>query len=61
MSNQKKSELVSDNFGIQSFQDGQDEISPRDRFMPKGPVCPEFLFQQPGQVPTAVTHKALTV
>jgi DNA-binding winged helix-turn-helix (wHTH) protein len=29
--------------------------------MPKGTVCLEFLIQQPGQVPTVITHESLTV
>jgi hypothetical protein len=29
--------------------------------MPKGPVCPNFLFQQSGIVLTVITHKLLTV
>jgi hypothetical protein len=28
--------------------------------MPKGQVCPEFRFQQSGQVSIAVTRKSLT-
>jgi hypothetical protein len=42
MSNQRKAELVSDNFGIQSFQGSHGKISPRARLMAKGPVYPEF-------------------
>jgi hypothetical protein len=42
MSNQKKAELVNDNFGIQSFWGGHGEILLRARFMPKGTVCPEI-------------------
>jgi hypothetical protein len=44
VSNQRKTELVSDNFGIQSFQGCHGEILPRNRFMPKGPLYPEFLI-----------------
>jgi hypothetical protein len=36
VSNQRKAELVSNNFGIQSFQGCHGKISPRDQFMPKG-------------------------
>jgi hypothetical protein len=42
VSNQRKVELVSDNFGVRSFQGCHGEISPRDRFMSNGPVCPEI-------------------
>jgi hypothetical protein len=37
-------ELVSDDFGIQSFQGCHGEISLRDQFMPKGQVCPEIFI-----------------
>jgi hypothetical protein len=42
LSNQEKAELFSDSFGIRSFQGCHGEISPRDQFMPKGLICPEF-------------------
>jgi hypothetical protein len=61
MSNRQKDELDNDNFGIRSFQGCHGEILSRDRYMPKVPVCPEFLIQQPGQVLTVITHKSLTV
>jgi hypothetical protein len=61
VSNHRKADLVNDNFGIQSFHGSHGEISSRDRFMPKGQVCPEFPIQQPGQLPTVVTCKSLTI
>jgi hypothetical protein len=44
VSNQRKAELVNDNFSIQSFQSCHGEILPRDCFILKGQVCPEFLI-----------------
>jgi hypothetical protein len=42
VSNQKKDELSSDNFGIQSFWGVPGKISSRARLMPMGMVCPEI-------------------
>jgi hypothetical protein len=61
MSNQRKSEFVNGNFGIQSFCGGHGKISPKSWLMLKGWVCPEFLIQQTGWVPTVITHKLLTI
>jgi hypothetical protein len=61
MSNQKKSEFVNGNFHIQSFWRGYGKISPKSLLMLKGTVCPELLIQQPGQHPTVVTQKSLTI
>jgi hypothetical protein len=61
MSNQRKSEFVSGNFGIQSFWGGHGEISSKFWFRPKGRVCPEFWFSKPVKFPTVVTHKLPTV
>jgi hypothetical protein len=61
MSNQRKSEFVSGNFGIQSFWGGHGEISSKFWFRPKGRVCPEFWFSKPVKFPTVVTHKLPTI
>jgi hypothetical protein len=46
VSNQQKAKLVSDDFGIRSFQGCHGKISPRDQFMMKGQVCPEFFISE---------------
>jgi hypothetical protein len=61
MNNQKKDEFVNDIFRIQSFWGGYGEISPKTRFIQDGAICPDFLIQQTGQVPTVVTCKSLIV
>jgi hypothetical protein len=61
MSNQRKSEFVGDNFGIQSFGEGHGKNSSKSQCRPKGPVCPEFWFSEPVEFSTVVTHKSLTV
>jgi hypothetical protein len=42
VSNRWKAELVNNDFSIWSYHGGHGEILPRDQFMPKGQVCPEF-------------------
>jgi hypothetical protein len=61
VSNRQKAEIVNDNFGIRNFLGCYGEILPRDQFMPKGQVCPEFSIQPSGQVPIAITRKPLAV
>jgi hypothetical protein len=61
MGNQQKAEFVSDDFGIQSFWGGHDKLLSKTLLMSKGIVCPEIPIQQPGRVPTTVTHKLLTI
>jgi hypothetical protein len=61
MSNQKKYEFIGDIFGIQSFWGGHGEILSKTGFIQEGAICPDFLIQQTGRVPTAITGKSLTV
>jgi hypothetical protein len=61
MSNQKKDEFVGDIFCIRYFWGDHGEISPKTGFIQEGAICPELLFQQPVEFPTAVTCKSLTV
>jgi hypothetical protein len=61
MSNQRKDEIIVSNFGIQSFWEGHDEILPEPWFRRKGPICPEFWFSKPVELPTVVTRKSQTV
>jgi hypothetical protein len=60
MGDQHKSEVVSEDFGIQSFWGGHGKILPRPGLMPKGTVCPEIPNSETGRVPITVTHKSLT-
>jgi hypothetical protein len=58
VSNRKKSEIVNDDFGIQSFQGCHGEISPRDQFMPKCQVYPDF--PNSGTWPSFNSHNSKT-
>jgi hypothetical protein len=61
MSNQRKSQFVSGNFGIESFWEGHGEISSKSQFRLKGQVCPQFGFSKQVEFLTVVTRKLLTI
>jgi hypothetical protein len=61
MSNQRKAEFITGNFGIYSFWEGHDKILPKSWFRPKGPVSPEFWFSNTVEFSIVVTRKSLNV